>query len=73
LKYAQPLELILGSEYAAYIVSPKALNAAAANKDYWTAGVDAGTGPYQIESYTADKELVLTQNKDYWGSWKPGQ
>ncbi len=73
LKYAQPLELILGSEYAAYIVSPKALDAAAVNKDYWTAGVDAGTGPYKIESYTADKELVLTQNKDYWGGWKPGQ
>jgi peptide/nickel transport system substrate-binding protein len=73
LKYAQPLELILGSEYAAYIVSPKALDAAAANKDYWNAGVDAGTGPYMIESYTADKELVLTQNKDYWGGWKPGQ
>jgi len=73
LKYAQPLELILGSEYAAYIVSPKALDAAAANKDYWTAGVDAGTGPYMIESYTADKELVLAQNKDYWGGWKPGQ
>lgn len=73
LKYAQPLELILGSEYAAYIVSPKALDAAAANKDYWTAGVDAGTGPYMIESYTADKELVLAQNKEYWGGWKPGQ
>ena len=73
LKYAQPLELILGSEYAAYIVSPKALDAAAANKDYWTAGVDAGTGPYMIESYSADKELVLAQNKDYWGGWKPDQ
>jgi peptide/nickel transport system substrate-binding protein len=73
LKYAQPLELILGSEYAAYIVSPKALDAAAANKDYWTTGVDAGTGPYMLESYTADKEIVLTQNKDYWGGWKPGQ
>ncbi len=73
LKYAQPLELILGSEYAAYIVSPKALDAAATNKDYWTAGVDGGTGPYMIESYTADKELVLAQNKDYWAGWKPGQ
>jgi peptide/nickel transport system substrate-binding protein len=59
LKYAQPLELILGSEYAAYIVSPKALDAAAANKDFWAAGVDGGTGPYTIESDTADKELVL--------------
>ena len=73
LKYAQPLELIVGSEYDAYIISPKALDAAAANKDYWTAGVDAGTGPYKIESYTADKELVLAANKDYWGGWKPGQ
>ena len=73
LKWAQPLELILGSEYAAYIVSPKALDAAAANKDYWTAGVAGGTGPYMIESYTADKELVLAQNTDYWGGWKTGQ
>jgi peptide/nickel transport system substrate-binding protein len=73
LKWAQPLELILGSEYDAYIVSPKALDAFAANADYWTAGVDAGTGPYTIESYTADKELVLTQNNEYWGGWKPGQ
>ncbi len=73
LSYAQPLELILGSEYAAYIVSPKALDAAAANKDYWAAGVDGGTGPYTIESYTADKELVLTAFKDYWGGWKDNQ
>lgn len=73
LKYAQPLELILGSEYDAYIVSPKALDAATTNKDYWTAGVDGGTGPYTIESYTADKELVLTKFNDYWGGWKPGQ
>jgi peptide/nickel transport system substrate-binding protein len=65
LSYAQPLELILGSEYAAYIVSPKALDAAAADENYWSAGVDAGTGPYMIESYTADQELVLTQNPEY--------
>jgi peptide/nickel transport system substrate-binding protein len=73
LKWAQPLELILGSEYAAYIVSPKALDAAAADENYWNAGVDAGTGPYMIESYTADKELVLAQFADYWGGWKPEQ
>jgi peptide/nickel transport system substrate-binding protein len=73
LSYAQPLELILGSEYAAYIVSPKALDAAAANQDYWSAGVEAGTGPYMLESYTADKEIVLTQYKEYWGGWQPNQ
>jgi peptide/nickel transport system substrate-binding protein len=73
LSYAQPLELIVGSEYAAYIVSPKALDAAAADENYWSAGIDAGTGPYMIESYTADQELVLTQNTEYWGGWQDGQ
>ncbi|MBC7878062.1 MAG: ABC transporter substrate-binding protein [Anaerolineales bacterium] len=73
LSYAQPLELIVGSEYAAYIVSPKALDAAAADENYWSAGLSAGTGPYMIESYTADQELVLTQNTEYWGGWEEGQ
>ncbi len=73
LKCPQPLELILGSEYAAYIVSPKALDAAAADENYWSSGVDAGTGPYMIESYTPDQEIVLTKNPDYWGGWKDGQ
>jgi len=73
LAWAQPLELIVGSEYAAYIVSPKALDAAAADENYWSAGVDAGTGPYMIESYTADQELVLAKNLDYWGGWEDGQ
>jgi peptide/nickel transport system substrate-binding protein len=73
LSYAQPLELIVGSEYAAYIVSPKALDAAAADENYWSAGVEAGTGPYMLESYTADQELVLTQNTEYWGGWTDGQ
>jgi len=73
LKWAQPLELIVGSEYAAYIVSPKALDAAAADENFWSAGVSAGTGPYMIESYTADQELVLTQNTEYWGGWETGQ
>jgi len=73
LAWAQPLELIVGSEYAAYIVSPKALDAAAADENFWSAGVSAGTGPYMIESYTADQELVLTQNTEYWGGWEAGQ
>ncbi len=73
LKWAQPLELILGSEYAAYIVSPKALDAAAADENFWTSGVDAGTGPYMLESYTPDQEIVLTQFADYWGGWEAGQ
>jgi peptide/nickel transport system substrate-binding protein len=73
LSYSAPLELILGSQYAAWIISPKALDAAAADPNYWAAGVEAGTGPYMLESYTPDKELVFTKNPDYWGGWQPGQ
>lgn len=73
LKWAQPLELILGSEYAAYIISPKALDAAAADENFWTSGVSAGTGPYMIESYTPDQEIVLTQFPEYWGGWESDQ
>ena len=73
LSYSAPLDLIAASLYDAWIVSPKALAAAAANKNYWDAGVEAGTGPYMLESYTPDKELVFTKNPDYWGGWQPGQ
>jgi len=73
LYYSAPLELILGSQYAAWIISPKAMDAAVADPNYWAAGLEAGTGPYMLESYTPDKELVFTKNPDYWGGWQPGQ
>ena len=73
LTYAAPLDLIAASLYDAWIVSPKALAAFAVDKTYWDAGVEAGTGPYMLESYTPDKELVFTKNPDYWGGWQPGQ
>ncbi|HEX7621020.1 MAG TPA: ABC transporter substrate-binding protein [Anaerolineales bacterium] len=73
LKYATAFELIVGSTYAAWIVSPKALDAFAADATYWEKGVEAGTGPYMLESYTPDAEIVFTKNPDYWGGWTAGQ
>ena len=73
LAYSVPLELIASSLYGAWIVSPKALTAAAADANYFANGVEAGTGPYMLESYTPDKEIVFTKNPDYWGGWQPGQ
>ncbi len=73
LKYAVALELLVGSTYAAWIVSPKALDAFAADKTYWDKGVEAGTGPYKLESYTPDAEIVFAANPDYWGGWSAGQ
>ena len=31
--------------------------------------MDAGTGPYAIESYTPDKEVLLAAYDGYWGGW----
>ena len=73
LLYSAPLDLILSSLYGAWIVSPKSLAAAAVDPKYWDAGMEAGTGPYMLESYTPDQEVVFTKNPDYWGGWKPGQ
>jgi peptide/nickel transport system substrate-binding protein len=73
LLYAAPLDLIASSLYGAWIVSPKALAASADNPDYFEAGIEAGTGPYMLESYTPDKEIVMTRFNDYWGGWKDGQ
>jgi peptide/nickel transport system substrate-binding protein len=73
LFYTAPLDLIASSLYGAWIISPKALAAAAADPKYFEAGVEDGTGPYMLESYTPDQEIVFTKNPDYWGSWQPGQ
>lgn len=69
LKYAAPMDLVASSLYGAWIVSPKALTAAAADEKYFESGLDAGTGPYTIESYTPDKEVLLKKFDGYWGGW----
>jgi peptide/nickel transport system substrate-binding protein len=69
LKYAAPMDLVASSLYGAWIVSPKALAAAAADDKYFEKGIDAGTGPYTIESYTPDKEVLLKKYDGYWGGW----
>lgn len=69
LKYAAPMDLVASSLYGAWIVSPKALAAAASDDTYFEKGIDAGTGPYTIESYTPDKEVLLKKYDAYWGGW----
>ncbi|NJN44960.1 MAG: ABC transporter substrate-binding protein, partial [Anaerolineae bacterium] len=70
---SMPVDLIASSLYGSWIVSPKALEAAAATEGYFEAGIEAGTGPYMLESYTPDQEILLTRFDDYWGGWSEGQ
>ena len=67
LSYAAPVDLIASSLYGAWIVSPKALEAAAEDETYFQSGVAAGTGPYTLASYTPDSEIVLEAYDNYWG------
>jgi peptide/nickel transport system substrate-binding protein len=73
LSSSAPVDLIASSLYGAWIVSPKALDAAEADDDYWANGVEAGTGPYFIESYVPDQEIVFQKFEEYWGGWEDDQ
>ena len=73
LSSSAPVDLIASSLYGAWIVSPKALDAAAADENYWANGVEAGTGPYFIESYVPDQEIVFQKFEEYWGGWEDDQ
>ncbi len=73
LSASAPVDLIASSLYGAWIVSPKALDAAAADENYWADGKEAGTGPYVIESYKPDQEIVFKKFEDYWGGWEDDQ
>jgi len=68
LKYAAPMDLVAASLYGAWIVSPKALAASAADATYFEKGIDAGTGPYMMESFTPDKEVLMKTFDGYWGA-----
>ena len=70
LRYPAPLDLILASGIAAFIMSP-----AAAEKDgaWFNAGNDLGSGPYRIAQYEAGQRLVLARDPSYRDGWQEGQ
>lgn len=70
LKRPAPLDRIVSSTYAAWIMSP---SAAEQDSEWFEQGREAGTGPWILESYTPDQEVVLSRNEDYWGGWDENQ
>ncbi len=69
LSYSAPMDLVAGSTYGSWMVAPKALDASAKDKKYFESGIDAGAGPYTLDSYTPDQEVVLKKYDSYWGGW----
>jgi peptide/nickel transport system substrate-binding protein len=70
LSTAYPLDRVAASTYAAWIISPDAVTQDA---EWFEAGREAGAGPWMLESYTPDQEIVLTRFEDYWGGWDENQ
>jgi peptide/nickel transport system substrate-binding protein len=58
------------------VVSPDALKAHSTSGDphaeKWFASNSAGTGPYQMTSFSPTTSITLTQNKHYWQPWTAG-
>lgn len=71
LSYSAPMDLIASSTYGAWIISPKALAAAAKDPKYYESGIDGGTGPYTIQSYKAGSEVVLSAYAKHWSKVRP--
>jgi peptide/nickel transport system substrate-binding protein len=65
-----PLDRVTASTYAAWIVSPAAV---AQDSAWFEEAREAGTGPWMLESYKPDEEIVLTRFEDYWGGWEDNQ
>ena len=70
LSYECAMDLTCCSPYGAYIMSPTAVGDA--GEEFFDGDVDAGSGPYMIESRTGDTQLILAKFDDYWDEWQEG-
>lgn len=67
LKYPAPLDLIVSAGYAAFVMSPTAVQNN--SEDWLSKGNVCGTGPYTLQSFKMGDEVVLSAFPDYWGGW----
>ena len=70
LLWPAPMDLVMSSTFAAYIMSPDSATQDAA---WFNDGNGAGTGPYMIQSLSPSENVILTAFADYWGGWSDGQ
>lgn len=62
-----PFDRIAASAYAAWIISP---NAVQKERQWFDEGHEAGSGPYMLESYKPDEEIVFKRFDGYWRGWQ---
>ena len=71
LEFPAPLDLVMSSNYGAYVMSAEA--AATTDAEWFNAGNSGGTGPYKITSYDPTGSTMLTQHTEYWDGWDDNQ
>jgi len=67
LKNAAPFDRIIASANAAWIISPNAVHK---DRKWFDAGHEAGSGPYVLESWKPDEEIIFKKFDGYWKGWK---
>lgn len=68
-----PFDFILGSQYAAYIMSPSFVQEHEVDGDLgqaWLAEHTSGTGPYELTEWVHGQQVTLKKFDDYWGGWE---
>lgn len=69
----QPLfALGIASVYGTFIVSPTAFKANEKNGDAakeWLTTHAVGTGPFMLDKFAPNDEIILVRNPDYWRGW----
>jgi peptide/nickel transport system substrate-binding protein len=76
LTYAANLPLIASAGYAAYMISPNIVSIYHPSgniSDWFNSGHDDGTGPYTVQSWNPQTQVVLTKFNDYWKGWSSNQ
>jgi peptide/nickel transport system substrate-binding protein len=70
LSYPTSLDRIAAASSGSWIFSPATKGK---SQKWWDAGHEDGTGPWILESYKPNDELVFVRNSHWWGTWKDNQ
>src|SRR5690606_10339718 len=62
IKTDPPLGTLLGTLSLLYVGKADSID----DESYWLKPI--GTGPFKIDSYTPDDEIVFSPNENYWGT-----
>ena len=70
LSYPVALDRIAAASSGSWMFSPA--TASKGNK-WWDQGHEDGTGPWILQSYKPNQELVFVRNTKWWGTWSDNQ